>query len=221
MFLGCSFDLIEHVAAQLDSDAIAAKQYQAVRLFEQGNLGGAIEFLDNSIQQFPDSSALYLIRGTIFRKSGDYTKSISDFDRAIQLDPSSADAHCQRGFAYQQSETIDWDDNALADSTNAIQLDPTSSLAHIVRGNAYVERQDYERAISDFTRAIELNPSSYSAYGNRATASLNIGNVSQARQDIAMALSFDPPLGDREALEAISEQLGQDSDRTQPTGLFK
>lgn len=173
----------------------------------KGKIDEALRLLDGAVGQSPRRSELYLTRGIVLRKRGDYSKAIADFTTALEIDPTLADAYCQRGFAYQQSQDDNWHEKAFADCNRAIELGHNSALSLLVRGNAYIARNEFERAIADFTNALELNPRSYSAYGNRARAYSRIGKFPEAREDLARAMALNPSPEDLPGLQAIKELL--------------
>lgn len=84
-------------------------------------------------------------RGNASIGNGEYDRAIADFDTALFLDPDDADAHYNRGVAYQQKGDHD---SAIADYTKAIVLDPTNSDAYHMRADSYTAkaRQDHEKA---------------------------------------------------------------------------
>jgi lipoprotein NlpI len=60
----------------------------------------AMEFL-------ADSAGLYNARGSAAFKAGDMAMSIADFDRAIELNPSSEPYHWQRGISHYYADRLD------------------------------------------------------------------------------------------------------------------
>lgn len=89
-------------------------------------------------------------RGNASIGNGDHDRAIADFDTALFLDKDDADAHYNRGVAYQQKGDHD---SAIADYTKAIALDPTNSDAYHMRADSYTAkaRQDHKvaRELSD------------------------------------------------------------------------
>ena len=96
---------------------------------------------------------------------GDHYGAISDYTKAIEINPNDSEAYYNRGVSKSKSN-----DNygAISDYTKAIELNSAFANAYYNRGNAKVGLNDYSGAISDFTKVIEINPQYVSAYNNIA-----------------------------------------------------
>jgi len=93
-----------------------------------------------------------------------WTQAMSDFNKAIELDPRSAKAYMYRG-AVQNDNA-----QALADFNKAIGIDPNYSEAYYHRGIFYYRKMgDFTKAMSDFDKEIELNPDHANSYYYRGT----------------------------------------------------
>ena len=86
---------------------------------------------------------------------GDQRAAIAAFDRAIALEPKSAQAWLNRGLARANAGDSA---GALADLDRAVRLAPTSARAHYARGRVLRERGDARRAQAEFERAAQLDP---------------------------------------------------------------
>ena len=95
----------------------------------------------------------YHERGKAYLRKGDNDRAIADFDRAIQLDPESANTYNDRGAAYAMKGDYD---RAIADLDKAIQLNPRVKNAHYNRGLAYKKKGDEARARADFEKEEQL-----------------------------------------------------------------
>lgn len=65
---------------------------------------------------------------------GDYTQAISDYSRAIELEPNNSFAFYNRGITRERRGDLA---GAVADFSVAIQLDPSSADNYHNRGYAY------------------------------------------------------------------------------------
>jgi tetratricopeptide (TPR) repeat protein len=75
--------------------------------------------------------------------------------KAIELDPTLADAYVARGYARLN---FDWDcKNAEQDFQQALKLSPRSPLALDAYANALVARAEFDQAVAALTNALELD----------------------------------------------------------------
>ena len=110
---------------------------------------------------------VYNKRGIAHANKGKYDKAISDFDRAIEIQPKYAKAYFIRGLTYSKKGQYE---KAISDFNKAIEINPKNSMAYNNRGMAYLRQAQYDRAILDLSKAIELNPRHHIAYYNRGGA---------------------------------------------------
>jgi tetratricopeptide (TPR) repeat protein len=106
-------------------------------------------------------------RGKSYHNKGDYDRAITDYTKAIELDPAKADYYFGRGTSCAQKKNYD---RAIADHTKAIELDPAKADYYFERGTSYAWKDDYDRAIADHTKAIELDPAKADYYFGRGTS---------------------------------------------------
>ncbi len=104
-------------------------------------------------------------RGLLFMDTGNFKQAISDFNKALEINPALAAPYHNRGMSYVGIEDYD---NALSDFTKAIEINPTDAGAYNNRGNIYSAKGNFREALLDYSRAIELDPNLAPAYLNRA-----------------------------------------------------
>ena len=113
---------------------------------------------------FADSAVLYLERGIEKRKSGDYYGAISDYTKAIEINPLYADAYYNRG----NIKGRDLKDNkgALLDFNKALAIDPSNDQAYISRGVIKRRLGNFYGALSDYYKSIEIKPQNPQSFIN-------------------------------------------------------
>ena len=82
---------------------------------------------------------------------GDYAGAISDFDKAIHIDPGYIKAYNNRGLS---KDALNDEAGAIADYNKAIELNPQYQFAYYNRANAEQKLKDYASAIRDADKAI-------------------------------------------------------------------
>ncbi|MBC8358067.1 MAG: tetratricopeptide repeat protein, partial [Candidatus Aminicenantes bacterium] len=135
----------------------------------------------------------YTDRGFSYFTKGLYDKAMSDYNKAIEIDPKNSRAYNFRGTGYHYKGLYD---KAIADYTKAIELDPKNATGYAIRGDVYHAKGLYDRAISDFTKAIELEPKYeyVDAYIGRGLAYGHKGLYDQAIADFTKLIEINPKL---------------------------
>jgi predicted O-linked N-acetylglucosamine transferase (SPINDLY family) len=141
----------------------------------------AFKFLDLFKAKAADAKVHYQ-RGNAENGLGRWQSALTEYDRAIALDPQFAYAYCNRGAVLERLGR--WDD-ALANYDRALELDPDDVLTYYNRGSVLKQLRRFDEALTSYDRAIALQ-------ADYAEAHLNRGNVLQelARFDEAIA-SYD------------------------------
>jgi tetratricopeptide (TPR) repeat protein len=131
----------------------------------------------------------YYNRAKTSATSGNLQAAISDFDRAISLQPKYALAYFQRGMA--KSKLGDRQ-GALADYNRAIDISPQYAEAYRQRGIAKFELDDKQGAIFSFNRAIDINPKYTNAYYWRGITKSDLDDKKGAISDYDRAIELYP-----------------------------
>jgi lipoprotein NlpI len=83
-------------------------------------------------------------------------EALSEGERAVALDPSSAFAHLGRGMALSRAQAAA---SPLEDFQRAVDLDPDNALAHLELGTELMNQNRAAPAAAELRRAIEINAS--------------------------------------------------------------
>jgi tetratricopeptide (TPR) repeat protein len=104
------------------------------------------------------SSALEFWRlGQVREQHKQFEEALTDYTKAIELDPRFVEAYFSRSSLYAGHPSIDKRDyaKAAADLTAILELVPRSFEARFNRALAYESLRKYDEAIADYTRVIE------------------------------------------------------------------
>ena len=99
------------------------------------------------------SKQFFIKRGYTKFKKGDYQESITDFDKALEIDPQLVAAYYNRGNAKRKSGG---NQGAITDYTKAIEINPQLAAAYRNRGIAKELVGDLKGACADWKEASSL-----------------------------------------------------------------
>lgn len=133
------------------------------------------------------------MRGYVHHGRREIDKAIRDYDEAVRLDPTLAEARAYRGDA---CATLGELDKAIADFSEAIRLKPNSENLLLNRGVVWQTKGDFEDAIKDYTEAIRINPRSWKAYYDRGLTRRIKGDLDGAIADFTEEIRLNPNLSD-------------------------
>ncbi len=140
------------------------------------------------VGEAPEEMSLYQ-RGQENLEKGLNEKAISDFTKAIGLNPGNSHSYFYRAKAYEKLGKYDL---AIADYTKVIELTPREFFTYVNRGRAYENMKLYDQAIKDFTKAIEIEPKIGPTYYERGLMHFLKGDNDQAIADCTKALDLLP-----------------------------
>jgi tetratricopeptide (TPR) repeat protein len=135
----------------------------------------------------------YNNRGCAYCQIGEYDQAISDFTKAIEINPRLAQAYNNRGAAFLYETHYD---QAILDFSRAIEINPRLVHAYNNRGWAYIKKWQYDRAISDFDKTIEIDPKFAEAYFYRSIVYFLVEEYGKSLSDAikAQQLGYQIPL---------------------------
>lgn len=94
-----------------------------------------------------ESPQIWTQKGIMNHSLGKYDIALTDFNRALEMDPEYVLAYNGRGMTYLEMERYD---EAVADFDAAILRDPNFSLAYFNRGEALFRSGDLDTALKDY-----------------------------------------------------------------------
>ncbi len=122
----------------------------------------SVTLWNDVLAKYPDTPLALNNRGLAWAERGDLPAALADLDRALQLDPSYADALSNRGVVKGQQGD---DDGAIADYDAALRLSPAFAAARTGRAGALFRRgvarfqaAEYAGAVADFERLAAVDP---------------------------------------------------------------
>jgi tetratricopeptide (TPR) repeat protein len=139
----------------------------------------------------------HLRRGIAKFSQGDIEGAISNYEKAIEMNPRFAEAFFNRGKARRAKGDLN---GAIADFEACVEMDPRLAENNRDIASAYYNRgfirtnglEVYD-ALSDFDAAIRFNPNHVEAHIKRGEAHLILGQFRKAIADFDSSLEMKPP----------------------------
>jgi len=103
--------------------------------------------------------------------------AIAQFQRALQIEPDSTEAHNNLGNVLRQTGKVD---EAIAHFQRALELSPDDVAAHDNLGLAFRQTGKIDQAIAQFEAVIQLKPDSAEAHNSLGSALRQAGRVDEA-----------------------------------------
>src|SRR5215813_5825226 len=88
--------------------------------------------------------------------------SISEFQRAMALNPNYPTAH--QWYGYHPLTALGRFDEAIAEGKRAIELDPLSPVINTDLGSTLINARRYDEAIMQLRKTLEIDPAFYYAH---------------------------------------------------------
>jgi TolB-like protein len=142
------------------------------------------------------------LHGLLLREADDCKDAIADFNRAIEKDPSYAQAHSALASCYGmlgESGRMPYEQAFSLQKTEALKaiaLDDFLSEAHAELANTAMTLDwDWPVAEAEFQRALALNPSSATNHEKYAFYLVRAGHPNEALAEIQRSVDLDPVSG--------------------------
>ncbi|WP_435228295.1 tetratricopeptide repeat protein [Streptomyces sp. Tue6028] len=164
-----------------------------LRALDEDGTAAALELLLNRAGfDAPAEALARAVRGSVLRHGGAYERAMTEFDRAIALDPGLVRAHRSR--AMTRAEAGDYA-AGIAGLDRALALSPDDGRSFAVRGEYHRVLGDYDAALDDLDRGIALDPTRDFAWASRGATRLSRGELDAALADLGRALELKPDYG--------------------------
>ena len=119
----------------------------------------------------------------------DWSGGEREFQRAIELNPSYADAHRQYGIALR---FMGRREEAIAEHKRALELDPLSLIINRSLGLAFYEARQYDQAIEQEQKTLELDPNFLPAHDSLGLAYLQKSMYKEGIAEFEKLLAISP-----------------------------
>jgi TolB-like protein/Tfp pilus assembly protein PilF len=139
----------------------------------------------------------------------EFDRSITEFERAIQLNPNYAMAH--HWLSWGPLTALAQFDRATAEGKRAVELDPLSLINNAdLGGNVYFNSRRYDEAIAQLRKTIEIDPRFYIAHYYLGQAFQLKGQLPEAIAEYQKAVELND---DPEALAYLGQAYSRAGQR--------
>ena len=157
--------------------------------------------LDEKLAEAHTALGLLLCFGDL-----DMAGSISEFQRAIALNPNYATAH--HWYGNGPLLALGRFEEAIAEGKRAIELDPLSPIINADLGQNLYNARRYDEAIAQLRKTLEIDPTFYYAHYNLGMALQRKGDVPAAIAEYTKAQQLSDDLFVQVLLAAAKAQSG-------------
>ncbi len=126
-------------------------------------IAAAQENCNRGVERDSTLSAAHICLGRIFWGTGNYEKSVDEYQRAVELEPTSDAAHGGLAYAYEQLGQLDAAEKTFK---QAIAVRPNYWATYNWLGRFYQRHARYEDAAAMFLQVVSLAPDSFTGYYN-------------------------------------------------------
>lgn len=117
---------------------------------------GCTDYIAQAETDQRNLAVAYVNRAIAYSMTEKSELALSDYAKAIELDPENPLPYYNRGNLYLDTGHYDL---AIIDFTAAIKVEPLFALAYYNRGLAYEHRGDKKAAREDYQRTLKMDPS--------------------------------------------------------------
>jgi len=154
-----AIEILDKVIQKNPKNATAFYLRADSKFFNRDFKGSMMDY-DKTIILTPNAVGIekvYNNRGVLHSYLGENEKALSDYTKAISINPKYADSYNGRGNIYLHRGELE---KALADYNKSIELNPTSMPSYDGRASIHFFKGDFDKSLADLDKALELVPES-------------------------------------------------------------
>jgi tetratricopeptide (TPR) repeat protein len=134
---------------------------RALAYLSVGDTQKALKDLVNLSGSRIDDAVICSLRGTIYRNLGNYSYSIREFSKAIQMSEENAEYYFERGGVYAY---LDDYESATSDYLKCMEKKPAWKDLYYHLGDSYYHIGDYDQAEMFFLKALKHGSNDFITY---------------------------------------------------------
>ena len=165
---------------EMDNEPSNSKIKDIIIKIKNKKLDEASVSIDELLTNFPNSSLLYSLRGTIELSKSNYDKAIKCFLKAKENNPNRKEVYFDLGTAYELK--IEYE-AAAENFLKVLEIDKDHLASLNSLGNLYLKINDIQKAALFLSQAVELKPDS-------APVLNNLGNLKKVEGEFKDAIKY-------------------------------
>jgi adenylate cyclase len=153
-------------------------------------LARAFELAHKAISLDNPNAGAHGTLGVVYMMKRQYDKAIAECERAVSLDPNSAENLMRLGTVLNYAGRAG---DAIPYLQNAVRLNPLPTANYFVHlAFAYRDSGQYEKAIKAAKKALQREPNTQSPYIHMTISYIRLGREEEARASAAEILRINP-----------------------------
>lgn len=147
----------------------------------------AIKYLKEALIQDPTHFPSCYLLGVAYLKKGNLIEARKAFEKSVELDPESADAHSYLATVYQNLKLLE---EAEEELKKVLELD-NSFNSNFSLAKIYYEQEKFDESLIHLSEAIRKNNQSAPAYNLQGVIFNKLGRYPEAISSFQSALKID------------------------------
>jgi len=148
----------------------------------------AISYLDQAIAHDPENGDYYGERGFEYHRLKDYDRALSEYEKALALNPRSSLAYSARARTLVEKGD---DAGALADLDRAIAIAQEPFL-YTNKAEIYLRQGDTSAALAALDQGLKLNPDHAQFFQDKADVYRKLGDTKQEEAALTRLIALKP-----------------------------
>ena len=132
------------------------------------------------IELNPNAAATIINRASTYAKLNNPTAANADFEKGIELDPTSPFAYSERAIISIENNELD---KAFIDLKKAEKIEAENTALQKAFGDYYYKIKNFKNALKAYSKAIKLKPRFAEAFEGRSKTYTELGENDKAKSD--------------------------------------
>jgi TonB family protein len=150
---------------------ISEELRHGIKLYQEGDMKGAIESLSAFVKQHPEDADAWSYLSLALFRSGDLKEARKAFETLVKLRPNDAAAHSNLAYTLLVANKSG---DAKKEAKRALELDAQNAQAHYVLGTLFLNDDASAKALEESTAALKISPNFALAQLLQSQALLNL-----------------------------------------------